>query len=265
MLEKILARQKARVEQDKRKTPSLVVVAAAEKAPPPRDFLRALIAAEANGRRPLIGEIKKQSPSKGLLRADFDPARLAAEYQRAGAACLSVLTNEEFFGGRDEDLQSARAACELPVLRKDFVVDERQIFEARALGADAVLLIAAALPGKKIRSFAACANQLGMGAIIEIHDRAELPKIPPAQDGQKIAVGINNRNLRTFAESIETAIELLPLVKARGFVALAESAIRAADDVRKLKDAGADGFLIGEAFMKSDNIQKTAAALFAAQ
>ena len=264
MLEKILARQKARVEQDKRKTPSLIVVAAAEKAPPPRDFLRALIAAEASGRRPLIGEIKKQSPSKGLLRADFDPARLAAEYQRAGAACLSVLTNEEFFGGRDEDLQSARAACELPVLRKDFVVDERQIFEARALGADAVLLIAAALPGKKIRSFAACANQLGMGAIVEIHDRAELPKIPPAQDGQKIAVGVNNRNLRTFAESIEIAIELLPLVKARGFVALAESAIRAADDVQKLKDAGADGFLIGEAFMKSDDIQKTAAALFAA-
>lgn len=262
MLEKILARQRARVERDKRKTPPLAVVAAAEAAPPPRGFLRALAAAEARGRRPLVGEIKKQSPSKGLLRPDFDPARLAAEYQRAGAACLSVLTNEEFFGGRGEDLQSARAACELPVLRKEFVVDERQIFEARALGADAVLLIAAALPAKKIRSFVACALQLGMDAVVEIHGRAELAKIPPAQDEGGVAVGVNNRDLRTFAESIETAIDLLPLVKARGFFALAESAIRAAADVRKLKAAGADGFLIGEAFMKSGDIAATAAALF---
>jgi indole-3-glycerol phosphate synthase len=197
----------------------------------------------------VIAEIKKASPSKGLLRADFRPADIAQSYERHGATCLSVLTDEEFFQGCDEYLQQARAACALPVLRKDFTMDAYQVYEARALGADAILLIVAALGDTQLRKLTELAAELGMDALVEVHDAAELER---ALALPTPLIGINNRDLRTFHTSLETTLNLLGEIPADRVV-VTESGIHAPADVARLRARGVNVFLVGEAFMKADN------------
>ena len=193
--------------------------------------------------------MKRASPSRGLIRDDFDPAAIATSYEAAGAACLSVLTDEAFFRGSDEHLAKARAASKLPLLRKDFVIDEYQVFEARDLGADCVLLIAAALDPEQLASFTALAAQLGFDALVEVHNEHELDgalKVAPP------LLGINNRDLRTFDTSLETTLSLLSRVPA-GTTVVTESGIRTREDIRSMRDAGVEAFLVGEAFMRAND------------
>jgi indole-3-glycerol phosphate synthase len=207
----------------------------------------------------VIAEVKKASPSKGVLRPDFVPAEIAATYAAHGAACLSVLTDERFFQGANAYLEQARAACALPVLRKDFVVDELQLFEARAIGADAVLLIAACLDDAQLRDLEACAHALGLAVLVEVHDGAELER---ALRLKTPLVGVNNRNLRTFEVHLSTTLDLKPRIPP-GRLLVAESGIVARDDVRRLRDAGVDAFLVGEAFMRAPDPGRALADLFA--
>ena len=195
----------------------------------------------------VITEVKKASPSKGVLRADFRPADIAASYAANGAACLSVLTDEQFFQGSVEYLQQARAACAIPVLRKDFMIDIYQIYEARAMGADAILLIVSALDHGLMAEMEACAHELGMGVLVETHDGDELTA---ALRLKTAMVGINNRNLRTFDTSLETTIELLPRIPA-GKMVVTESGIMAPVDVKRMRDSNVHAFLVGEAFMRA--------------
>ena len=197
----------------------------------------------------MIAEIKKASPSKGVLRADFHPAEIAASYALHGAACLSVLTDEQFFQGNAEYLKLARAACFIPVLRKDFMVDEYQIYQARAMGADAILLIAAALSLAQMKEFEALAHSLGMGVLVEVHDGAELDA---ALQLATPLIGINNRNLRTFEVSLQTTLDLLPRIPAARIV-VTESGILKAADVRLMRQHQVQTFLVGEAFMRADD------------
>jgi len=214
-----------------------------------RDFVGALRRRVDSGEAAVIAEIKKASPSKGVLRADFRPAEIAASYERHGAAALSVLTDAPFFQGAPEYLAAARAATSLPALRKDFIVDAWQVFESRALGADAILLIAAALDDAEMRDFEAIALALGMAVLVEVHDERELDR---ALALRTPLVGINNRNLRTFEVTLETTLALLPRVPA-GRVVVTESGIGAAADVRRMRAAGVGAFLVGEAFMRADD------------
>jgi len=214
-----------------------------------RDFVGALRRRVDSGEAAVIAEIKKASPSKGVLRADFRPAEIAASYERHGAAALSVLTDAPFFQGAPEYLAAARAATSLPGLRKDFIVDAWQVFESRALGADAILLIAAALDDAEMRDFEAIALALGMAVLVEVHDERELDR---ALALRTPLVGINNRNLRTFEVTLETTLALLPRVPA-GRVVVTESGIGAAADVRRMRAAGVGAFLVGEAFMRADD------------
>ncbi len=224
-----------------------VVRAEAEVAEPARDFVGAIRAKIAAGQAAVIAEIKKASPSKGVLRADFRPAEIAASYERHGAACLSVLTDEQFFQGSAEYLQQARAACALPVLRKDFIVDEYQIWQARAMGADAILLIAAALEVVQMQEFEALAHSLGMAVLVEVHDGAELDA---ALQLTTPLFGVNNRNLRTFEVSLQTTLDLLPRIPAERIV-VTESGILKAEDVKLMRDHQVNAFLVGEAFMRA--------------
>ena len=226
-------------------------------APSPRDFAGALKNAAARGQYPVIAEIKKKSPSKGILRAEFTPAALAAEYESGGAACLSVLTDAPYFGGGGGDLRAARESCALPVLRKDFMLEEWQIYESRALGADAVLLIAALLPPEKTAQMAKTAESLGMAALAETHDETELRA---ALAVPNVLIGINNRSLNDFRVSLQTAEKLLPL--AGGRFAVAESGIQSAADIARLSAAGANGFLIGETLMRADSPAEKLRELF---
>lgn len=219
-----------------------------EQAPAVRGFAAALGARIAAGHSGVIAEIKKASPSKGLLRADFDPARIAASYAAGGAACLSVLTDRDFFQGDDAYLQQARAACSLPVLRKDFVVDPYQVYEARALGADCILLIVAALGDARLAELAGLAAQLGMDALVEVHDGEELGRALALDTG---LIGINNRDLRTFETRLETTYELLERIPDDRLV-VTESGIRTRDDVTAMRARGVQAFLVGEAFMRAD-------------
>jgi len=212
----------------------------------------------AAGEAAVIAEIKKASPSRGVLRADFRPAEIAASYQRHGTACLSVLTDRQFFQGAPGFLQEARAACDLPVLRKDFLVDPYQLYEARVMGADAVLLIVAALDLAALRDFEAIASSLGMAVLVEVHDRSELDL---ALQLATPLLGINNRNLRTFAVSLQTTLELLPGIPADRLV-VTESGIIARPDVRLMRDHGVHAFLVGEAFMRADDPGEALAGLF---
>ncbi|MCG3185821.1 MAG: Indole-3-glycerol phosphate synthase [Rhodocyclaceae bacterium] len=238
------------------------LAAALAAAPPVRDFVAALRARVESGRPAVIAEVKKASPSKGLLRPDFRPADIAASYARHGAACLSVLTDREFFQGAPEYLMQARAACPLPVLRKDFVIDALQVDEARALGADCVLLIVAAFPADTARAqllaLEARARALGMAVLVEAHDRAELEL---ALGLQTPLIGVNNRDLRSFVTRIDTSIELARLVPSDRLL-VTESGIATAEDVARLRAAGIMAFLVGEAFMRAPDPGAELARLF---
>ena len=237
--------------------------AQAEAQPPARDFVGAIRAKHAAGRAAVIAEIKRASPSKGVIRADFHPAKIAASYERAGAACLSVLTDREFFQGAPEYLQAARAACHLPVLRKDFLIDAYQVFEARAMGADAILLITACLDLAQMRDMEQLAIALGMAVLVEVHDGAELEQ---ALQLQTPLIGINNRNLRTFEVSLQTTLDLLPRIISGqgGRIVVTESGILQPQDVSLMRSHEVHTFLVGEAFMRAPDPGTELQALFGA-
>ncbi|MDR2164373.1 MAG: indole-3-glycerol phosphate synthase TrpC [Zoogloeaceae bacterium] len=230
----------------------------AENQPPPRDFIGAIQGKIAAGQAAVIAEIKKASPSKGVIRADFHPADIAHDYEAGGAACLSVLTDVAHFQGLPAYLAAARAACALPALRKDFLVDSYQVYEARALGADAILLIVAALTDAQMRDFAAIATELGMAVLVESHDGDELAR---ALQLKTPLVGINNRNLRTFEVSLDHTLELLPRVP-RDRIVVTESGIHTRDDVSIMRAANVHAFLVGEAFMRAEAPGKALESLF---
>jgi indole-3-glycerol phosphate synthase len=224
-----------------------------------RDFVGALRQRIAAGGAGVIAEVKKASPSKGVLREHFVPSEIAASYALHGAACLSVLTDERFFQGAPQYLREARAACPLPVLRKDFMIDEYQVFEARSWGADCILLIAACLDDAQMADLEAVALGLGMAVLVEVHDGAELDR---ALRLKTPLVGINNRNLRSFEVSLDTTLDLLPAVPADRLL-VTESGILGRADVQRMRNAGVHAFLVGEAFMRADDPGEALAALFA--
>jgi len=249
ILKKILAVKAQEVAAAQALKPLAAMRAEAEQAAPVRDFTGAIRGKIAAGQPAVIAEIKKASPSKGILRADFRPAEIAASYAKHGAACLSVLTDEQFFQGSADYLQQARAACSIPVLRKDFMVDAYQIYQARAMGADAILLIASALSLAQMREFEALAHSLGMSVLVEVHDGAELDV---ALQLETPLIGINNRNLRTFEVSLQTTLDLLPRIP-HDRIVVTESGILKAEDVRLMRQHQVQAFLVGEAFMRADD------------
>jgi indole-3-glycerol phosphate synthase len=238
-----------------------LLAAQAEEGPAARPFGSALTAANANGSIAVISEIKRRSPSKGALDLGLDPAAVAFDYESGGAACLSVLTDESFFGGSPADLVSARGACSLPVLRKDFTVSEADVFDARIMGADAVLLIVAALTDLELGSFLALAGRLGLTALVEVHDALELDR---ALDAGATVVGVNQRNLGTFEVDHDLALTLAESFP-EGIVGVAESGIRGADDAARLADAGYHAVLVGETLVRSADRQASVQALVGAR
>jgi len=253
ILERIVAAKRTEIAAARKRFPDIEGKARA--ASTVRDFVGALRA-----KRPaVIAEIKRASPSKGVLRTDFDPAVIAKSYEKAGAACMSVLTDTEFFQGAPEHLSQARAACTLPALRKDFVIDPYQVFESRALGADCILLIAACLEDREMRELEAQALGLDMAVLVEVHDAAELER---ALELETPLVGINNRNLRTFETRLETTLELLPRVP-KDRIVITESGILSPADVARMHAAGVHTFLVGEAFMRAPDPGAALRALFA--
>ena len=247
ILSRIVDAKRDEVAAGRRRRDMATVRREADAAGAPRDFAGALQAKIAGGAAAVIAEIKKASPSKGVLREDFRPAEIAAAYERNGAAALSVLTDAQFFQGSAAALAAARGAGALPALRKDFVVDPWQVYESRAMGADAILLIAAVLDDAELADYEAAALALGMSVLVEVHDAGELDR---ALQLRTPLIGINNRNLRTFDVSLETTLTMLPRVPP-GRVVVTESGIVAADDVRRMRDAGVHAFLVGEAFMRA--------------
>jgi indole-3-glycerol phosphate synthase len=258
ILQRILAAKREEVAAAMAHADLASVRAAAEAAAPVRDFVAALRAKIAAGRPAVIAEVKKASPSKGVLRADFDPAAIARSYAAGGAACLSVLTDRQFFQGAPDHLAAARGACALPVLRKDFVVDPYQVYEARALGADCVLLIVAALEPARMLELEALALGLRMAVLVEVHDAAELER---ALALATPLVGINNRDLRTFDTRLETTLDLLPRIPADRLV-VTESGILARADVERMRSHGVNAFLVGEALMRASDPGEALAQLF---
>ena len=258
ILKKIVARKAEEVAERSARVPRVMLAAAAEQADPPRGFVAALRSRIRTGRPAVIAEAKKASPSKGVLRPDFDPAAIARSYERGGAACLSVLTDVDFFQGSDAALQQARGACALPVLRKDFVVDPYQVWEARSLGADCILLIAACLDDARLAELNGLARDLGMDALIEVHDAAELDRALRVDNPM---VGINNRDLRSFAVSLDTTLGLLDRIPGDRLV-VTESGILAPDDVALMRRHGVHAFLVGEAFMRAPDPGDRLAELF---
>jgi len=249
ILNKILAVKAQEVAAAKPAKPLSLLRIEAEQAEVPRDFTGAIRSKITGGQSAVIAEIKKASPSKGVLREDFRPADIAASYARHGAACLSILTDEQFFQGSSNNLKIARAACELPVLRKDFIVDEYQIYQARAMGADAILLIAAALLPKQMQTFEAIAHRLGMSVLVEVHDKVELNF---ALELTTPLIGVNNRNLHTFEVDLQTTLDLLSYIPDDRIV-ITESGILKAEDVRLMRSNMVNAFLVGEAFMRADD------------
>ena len=249
ILRRILARKAEEIAERSGRLPLNELRRQVESAPTTRGFLCAIQARLAGGNPAVIAEIKQASPSQGMLRADFRPAEIARSYERHGATCLSVLTDVDFFQGRDAHLQEARAACRLPVLRKDFTVEEYQVYEARVLGADAVLLIAAALGDNRMPELAALAGELGMDVLVEVHDERELDR---ALRLSAPLIGINNRDLHTFHTTLETTLGLIKKIPP-GRVVITESGIHAPEDVELLRAEGVNAFLVGEAFMRAED------------
>ncbi len=259
ILKKILAVKAQEIASAQSVNPLSVVRVEAEQAAQPRDFVGAIRRKIAAGQAAVIAEIKKASPSKGVLRADFRPAEIAVSYARHGAACLSVLTDEQFFQGSAAYLKEARAACELPVLRKDFIVGEYQVYEARAMGADAILLIAAALDVKQMKTFETLAQGLGMAVLVEVHDGEELEA---ALQLTTPLIGVNNRNLRTFEVNLQTTLDLLARIPGDRIV-VTESGILKAEDVKLMRANNVNAFLVGEAFMRANDPGAQLAKVFA--
>jgi indole-3-glycerol phosphate synthase len=249
ILKKILAVKSQEVTAALVSRPLSEIRTEAEQASVPRDFAGALRSKISAGHSAVIAEIKKASPSKGILREHFNPAEIAASYAQHGAACLSVLTDEAFFQGHADYLKQARAACSLPVLRKDFMVDEYQIYQARAMGADAILLIVSALDLKQMQTFESLANSLGMAVLVEVHDGTELDI---ALQLETPLIGINNRNLRTFEVSLQTTLDLLPRIPHERIV-VTESGILKAEDIQLMRQHQVQTFLVGEAFMRAND------------
>ena len=266
VLARILADKRIEVAARRAAVPETELAAKTKGAPPPRGFARALRAMRATGRPALIAEIKKASPSKGLIRADFDPALLARAYRDGGAACLSVLTDEAYFQGRDAYLHAAHAAVPLPILRKDFVVEGYQLDETRALGADCALLILAALDDCQAQDLCERALDLGLDVLAEVHDRDELARalaLPASgANGAETLIGVNNRNLKTLAVDLATFEQLAPHVPA-GRLLVAESGIRTPADIERLTMAGAAAFLVGESLMLQPDIEAATRRLLA--
>lgn len=258
ILDKIVAVKHQEVAAAKERKPLEMVRADAESRVLTRDFVGALRAKIAAGLPAVIAEVKKASPSKGVLRAEFIPADIAQSYAEHGAACLSVLTDVQFFQGNVDYLKQARASCQLPVLRKDFMVDAYQIYESRAMGADAVLLIASCLDDAQMADFESIARSLDMAVLVEVHDQAELER---ALRLQTPLMGINNRNLKTFEVSLDTTLALRALVPADRIL-VTESGIQTRDDVLRLGAAGVSAFLVGEAFMRAPEPGEALSALF---
>ena len=258
ILQRIIAVKAGEIAAAKAVLPLPTLRAQAEAGAAPRDFVAALRDKIAAGKPAVIGEIKKASPSKGVLRENFDPAAIAASYARHGAACLSVLTDAQFFQGSAENLRLARAACGLPVLRKDFMLEPYQVYEARAMGADCILLIVAALDAPRMIELESAANALGMAVIVEVHDPAELDR---ALMLKTPLLGINNRNLRTFETRLDVTLGLLERIPA-GRLVITESGILAPGDVRLMREHKVDCFLVGEAFMRADDPGAQLASLF---
>jgi indole-3-glycerol phosphate synthase len=258
ILKKILQRKLEEITERRENVSLQDLRQAIETAGKPRGFAQALQARVDNGQAAVIAEIKKASPSKGILRADFEPAEIAGSYEKGGATCLSVLTDVDFFQGADAYLREARAACSLPVLRKDFVIDPYQVYEARSLGADCILLIVAALDDAMLMELLQLADQLQMDALVEVHDADEMQRAlaTPAP-----LIGVNNRNLRTFEIRLETTLELLS-----GFpqdrLLVTESGIHTQQDVQTMRHNGVHTFLVGEAFMKAGDPGRKLAELF---
>jgi indole-3-glycerol phosphate synthase len=260
ILEKITTVKHEEVAAARKRKPLALVRADALSRVLTRDFVAALRAKVAAGEAAVIAEIKKASPSKGVLRADFIPADIAQSYAEFGAACLSVLTDKQFFQGSIDALKQARASCDLPVLRKDFIVDEYQIYESRAMGADAILLIAACLDDAQLADFEAQARALDMAVLVEVHDRPELHR---ALKLNTPLIGINNRNLRTFEVSLDTTLGLLAEVP-QDRLLVTESGVVSRADVLRLRAAGVQAFLVGEAFMRAAEPGEALAELFRA-
>ena len=258
VLDKIMSHKSQQVEHDKRQVSIADVKAQAGNQAETRGFVNALNTSLSAGRSAVIAEVKKASPSKGLIRPDFHPAAIAESYQRGGASCLSVLTDQEFFKGSTDYFLQARQASSLPMLRKDFMLDDYQVFEARAMGADCILLIVAALEDSLMQDLAGQATELGMDVLVEVHDAQELER------GLKLdmpMIGINNRNLRNFETSLNTTIDLLSSIPDEVIV-VTESGIHTPEDIQLMRDHKVNSFLVGEAFMRADEPGEKLAQLF---
>ncbi len=258
VLQRILAAKRREVEDAKSRMPLAALREKSAAAAPRRGFEKALRAKIAAGRAAVIAEIKRSSPSKGLIRADLDPARIAVSYEANGAACLSVLTDREFFGGSADDLRAARAACSLPVLRKDFIVDPYQVHESHAWGADCILLIVAALPESDLRTLEDEARVAGLDVLVECHDASELDV---ALRLRSALIGINNRDLRTFDTRLETTLDLRARIPGERLL-ITESGITQPSDVERLWNAKVSAYLVGSAFMAANDPGKELSRLF---
>ncbi len=258
ILTRILARKDEEVAERRQAVSEADLLALADKQSAPRGFIDALNARIAAGDAAVIAEVKKASPSKGVMREDFHPDDIAKRYAEGGAACLSVLTDADFFQGHEDFLIAARDACDLPVIRKDFITHSYQVTEARAIGADCILLIVAALDDTQLRDLHQQANALGMDVLVEVHDAVELER---ALALDLKLVGINNRNLHTFETSLNTTLDLLPRIP-EGVTVITESGIHTRDDVELMRDHEVNGFLVGEAFMREEDPGQALKQLF---
>jgi indole-3-glycerol phosphate synthase len=258
ILKKIIARKHEEIAERSQQVSLAEMMERAAAADPCRGFVAAIRNKIAAGDAAVIAEIKKASPSKGVMREHFVPAEIATSYEKGVAACLSILTDKDFFQGSEDYLQQARAACSLPVIRKDFIIDPYQVYEARAIDADCILLIVAALDDVQLKELAALATQLGMDVLVEVHDADELARALPLN---LPLVGINNRNLRTFEVSLQTTLDMLDSIP-DGRIVVTESAIHSTEDVKLMREHAVNAFLVGEAFMRADDPGAQLAALF---